>query len=227
MIFEALLGLALLVGIPAEALARKAAKRPPRARARRYVQTIVEAGLLTLAAGLVAWRAGLRPADLGLGFPPPVSGTIGLALAAALIVGLTATVLLVSPSSRAIRDDKGGSIMPRTRSELRLFVLLSLVIGFGWEFLYRAYLLWWVEPIVGVPLAVLLASIAYALAHGWEGWRPALGSLVAALLFTAGYAVTRSLWWLVAIHTALPFVGLLAVRRAQAASMPGEEPAAA
>ena len=227
MIFESLLGLALLVGIPAKALARKAAKKQERTRAQRYLHTIVEAGLLTIAAGLVAWHAGLRPTDLGLGFPPPAAGMIGLALAAAVVGGLTATVLLASPTSRTIRDDRGGSIMPRTGAEVRLFLLFSPVVGFAWEFLYRAYLLWWLEPIIGVPLAVILASVAYALAHGWEGWRPAMGSLIAALLFTIGYAATRSLWWLVAIHTALPFVGLFAFRRVQAASTPGEEPAPA
>ena len=227
MILESLLALVLLVGIPAKALARRASGRQERPRARRYWHTILEAGVLAIAAGLLAWQAGIRPADLGLGFPPPAAGGIGLLLAAAGIGGLTAAALLVSPSSSALHADKSDSIMPRTGAEIRLFTLLALVIGFAWEFLYRAYLLWWLEPLVSLPVAIVLASLAYALAHGWEGLRPALGSFIAALLFTTGYAVTRSLWWLVAIHISLPLVGLFAFRRVRAANTSREEPVAA
>ena len=226
MILAALLGLALLVGVPVQALARRKARGQDRSRTVRYLRTITEAGVLGTAAGLIAWQRGLQPANFGLEWPPGQAGQFGLLIAAALVGGLLAAVLLLKPTSAALRDEKGDAIMPRTAAELRLFLLLTLVIGFAWELLYRAYLLWWLEPLVGVPAAVLLASAAYALAHGWEGWRPVLGSLVSALLFTIGYALTRSLWWLAAIHIALPLVGLLAFRRVQAAVL-NKEPARA
>ena len=217
MIFAAILGLALLILLPARELARGKAKRPECSRTRRYMLTIAEAGGLAIAAALVAWQQGLGPADLGLEWPPRQAGQIGLATAAAMVGGLAATVMLVKAKSAALRTEKSEDIMPRTAAELRLFVLLTLVIGFAWELLYRAYLLWWLEPLVGVPAAVVVAAVAYALAHGWEGWRALLGGLFSALLFTACYALTGSLWWLVAIHVALPLVALLAFRRLQAA----------
>ena len=80
--------------------------------------------------------------------------------------------------------------------------------------LYRGFLLWWLTPLVGIIGAVVLASLAYGLAHGWKSRWEGLGSIASAFLFTIGFAVTGSLWWLIAIHTGLPLIALLANWRA-------------
>jgi len=107
------------------------------------------------------------------------------------------------------------SQLPQDRDETRAYLAFTPFAGFGWEILYRGFLLWWLAPLVGIIAAVSISSLAYGLAHGWQSQAQGIGSIVSAFLFTIGYALTGSLWWLIAIHTALPLVGLLAAWRAR------------
>ncbi|WP_169801038.1 CPBP family intramembrane metalloprotease, partial [Novosphingobium naphthalenivorans] len=72
-------------------------------------------------------------------------------------------------------------------------------------------------PLAGLPLAIFCSGLAYGLAHGWKNFRESFPSIVSAFLFAIGYALTSSLWWLIFIHVALPFIGYLTARRITAA----------
>lgn len=193
-------------------------KRPDRSRTGRYLATI---GLVAISVAALAaiWIAqGRTGADLGLAIPPPLAGMIGLLIAALiipiLIVMMRAKTRIDRPPSEAM-----NALLPETRSEAFLFVVFSVVAGFGWEVLYRGFLLWFLQPFVTVWGAVLIAAIAYGLAHGIADKRRIGPSLLSALVFTAAYALTHSLWWLIVIHIALPLLGAFAARRP--ANQPG------
>jgi membrane protease YdiL (CAAX protease family) len=214
MIAAAILGLLLLIVLPMRALLPK----PPRSRQRtlpeRYARTSVEIAALLAALVLVALLTGMTARDLGLGWPPPRAGQIGLALAALILGGVAVAVLLMSPS-KSPREKSAMAELPNGRREMRLFLFFGLAAGFGWEVLYRGFLLWWLTPLIGITGAVVAASVAYGLAHGWKSWGQGLGSIASAFLFTIGFAITGSLWWLIAIHSGLPLVALLAGWRAR------------
>lgn len=214
MIAAAILGLLLLIVMPVRALLPRRAGSPQRSLPERYARTTVGIAALLAALVLVALLTGMTATDLGLGWPPPRAGQIGLAAAMMILVGLAVAVLLTSPS-KSPREQSAMAELPRGRRDLRLFLLFGLAAGFGWEVLYRGFLLWWLTPMIGLSGAVVAASVAYGLAHGWKSWAQGLGSIGSAFLFTIGFAVSGSLWWLIVIHFGLPLVALLAGWRAR------------
>ena len=214
-----LLALLLVVGLPWRALRSGRSGKPARSRVRRYIGTIAEIAVLLLGLAVVAFLNGAGAADLGLAWPPPRAGVIGLLIAALLIACLLGATLFFKPRRQSAREDEAMRELPRDRGELLAYLAFTPFAGFGWEILYRGFLLWWLTPLVGIAGAVVIASLAYGLAHGWKTRAMGLGAIASAFLFTIGFAVTGSLWWLIAIHTALPLVGLLAGRRARTGQM--------
>ena len=208
------LGLLLVVALPWRALRNSSRGKPARSRTRRYIETTGEIAALLLGLALVAFLYGAGAADLGLAWPPLRSGQVGLLIAALLIAGLVLATLFLRPK-RSAREDEAMSQLPQGRDETWAYLAFTPFAGFGWEILYRGFLLWWLTPLVGIVVAVMISSLAYGLAHGWQSHAQGIGSILSAFLFTIGFALTGSLWWLIAIHTALPLVGLLAAWRAR------------
>ena len=127
-----------------------------------------------------------------------------------LTIGLVGAVLFHRPRRGSAREQEAIAELPQSRDETLAYLAFTPFAGFGWEILYRGFLLWWLTPLVGIVGAVVIASFAYGLAHGWKNRTRGLGSILSAFLFTIGYAVTGSLWWLIAVHSVLPLIGLLA-----------------
>jgi len=223
MIAAAVLGLVLLILVPAEALWRDWSSSPPRSQMRRYGTTIAKALALLLGLLWVAQTNGITANQLGLGTKLSTGGWIGLAIALMVACGLAVAAVRAKPDPKKLERHRTSALLPNGPRELRLFLLLVPLIGFAWELLYRGFLLWWLVPITGTGGAILLASLAYGLAHGWKNARESAPSIVSALLFTTGYALTGSLWWLIIIHIALPLIGYIALRRATTRGGIGEE----
>lgn len=219
MIAAWILGLLLVVALPCRALRNSRIDKPARSPTRRYLETIAEIAVLLAGLWLISYLLRIGPAALGLAWPPPPAGQVGLIVAAVLTIGLLVGVLFAEPRSGSAREQEAIAALPESRDETLAFLAVTPFAGFGWEILYRGFLLWWLTPLVGIVAAVVIASLAYGLAHGWKnrtrGRR--FGSILSAFLFTIGYAITGSLWWLIALHTALPLIGLLACRRARTA----------
>ena len=90
-----------------------------------------------------------------------------------------------------------------------MFALLAFAAGFGWEVLYRGFLLFYLQPYVGLAGAVFVSAIVYGAAHEFRSWSQSAASIAAAFSFTIGYALTDNLWWLILLHTGLPLVGIM------------------
>lgn len=209
---------------------RTEARRPPESRSARYTRAML--GALALAALLAAdWISAHRSvADLGLDWPLSRAGVIGLMIAVALLIALLATSRMTTqpanPERAAKAEHAVALLRPETIGELRLFLLFAAVVGVMWELLYRGYLLWALTPGLGTIGAVIVAALAYGLAHGVKSGSQFAASLGSAFAFTIGYALTHSLWWLIVLHIGLPLLGLwLAHRRKRpAATRPTQQP---
>jgi membrane protease YdiL (CAAX protease family) len=206
---------ALLFGMPGYALLRgylygeDSVDKPKRYR--RSI-AIIAVFLMIL---FVDWVSGSRGlAQLGLAAPTTHSAIAGCLVA--LFVPIIVFLALIAKSKvqkAAEPDGQADTILPESRDELRSFVIFAIAAGFGWEVLYRGFLLFCLSPIIGLVPAVAASSIAYGCAHGCKTVTQTAGSLISALLFTTGYAATGSLWWLIILHIGLPLVSMLGFSR--------------
>ncbi len=215
-ILDILLTSVLVAIIPAYKLWRSVGTRTatPANRELGYLKAIGLAVAL-LAALTWLWATTGRPAgDLGLSLTP--RGEFGLFLAILLLGGFLGYLGFAKPSATSIAAEP-ASMMPSTPRETALFLVTMAIIGPAWEVLFRGYLLWSLGGWIGTWPAVVVAATAYGAAHGYKSRHQFIGSLVSALAFTSGYALTHSLWWLMLIHVGLPWVGVLRIQRQRAA----------
>jgi len=207
-VLDDLLAGLLVVVLPAYMMWRSVAA-PRKAGANpigSYLHTVLIA-LALVSALLIDWLQSGRPAAaLGLAAPVSNLGMAGLGIASAILVGmLIATTIQLN--SKSAKDLKLPDSLPQTSSQFAVFVVFAIVVGCAWEVLYRGYLLWFLQPRVGLIGSILIAATTYGLAHGVKSVRAVLASLGAALLFTVAYATTRSLWWLMLLHCGFPLLG--------------------
>jgi membrane protease YdiL (CAAX protease family) len=213
---DLLLASYLLVVLPVRALwrsRRATPARPSRPRLRIYRGSTTH--ILVLLAVLAASCSlqGRAPAALGFDVPLTPAGQWGLASALLVLAGLgIGSRLWEKKLSQAKRDEydallQGNLTLPRTLPELRAYLLLGLVLGAGWEILYRGFLLLVLTPFTGTAAAVAMSALAYGAAHGFDSRKQFVGSILAAFLFTTAYALTHSLWWLIVLHAGLACSG--------------------
>ncbi|HET6913857.1 MAG TPA: CPBP family intramembrane glutamic endopeptidase [Rhodanobacteraceae bacterium] len=199
----------LVLVLPARAIWKSLRQPAPLQtnRAARYARTSGLIAILLLVIGGDWWWSGRPWSGLGFDFPLSARGEIGLVVSILLIV----TMLVIAQfSERRLSEEKraaqrakleGNELLPRTAGELRRFLILSLLVGAGWEVLYRGFLLWFLAPHVGTVVSVCVAALAYGLAHGYRSRGQFIGSIVSAFAFTIAFAATHSLWWLMLLHT--------------------------
>lgn len=205
----------LVLVLPALAL-RKSLREPIRpvpSRVRKYVKIVVKIAVLLLILAIVGYWSGWSHDALGLDFSLSWPGEFGFVITAVLIVVL---VVGGQVSKRRFTAEKSAKhkalyeqndLFPRTLTEFRWFVLVSLFVGVGWEVLYRGFLLFILSPLIGVVGAVVVAALAYGLAHGYKSRGQLIESIVSAFAFTMAFALTGSLWWLMLLHTFMGVYG--------------------
>lgn len=207
--------IAFLIGVlPALALYKSFRdRRTTTSRPKRYLKSgATIAGLLVLLC--YDWSHHARSSTLlGLDIPLSDHGLIGLVIAAVLFLILVAFGIIKrrkdsrsdgqKPRSKVSDND----LLPRNRHELSLWLCLALLVGCGWELLYRGFLIWFFTAHIGTVGAVCIATLAYGVAHGYKSRRQFLASIISAFLFTVGFVLTGSLWWLMIIHTSFAVFG--------------------
>lgn len=213
-----LLAFLVLVAIPAHGVWRSMPDLAvSETKSQRYQRTIVLVALL-LCILSVDWLLNVRTgAMLGLAAPTSVPALIGLLVSGALLLLLTIVGIKHSRNPKAANKDR-AKLLPGTKSELRLFLVLAVAVGVGWELLYRGFLIFYLVPLTGIYGAVLLTATAYGVAHGFKSKAQFIGSILSAFAFTIGYVVSHSLWWLMLLHLGLPIVSLLALPKRMAAA---------
>jgi membrane protease YdiL (CAAX protease family) len=147
----------------------------PDARMRAYRRAVIGQWTASIVA-LVLWvRAGRSWAALGIApahdrhWYFAVGFFVGLA--AIGTVQVRSIRRLTPESSAAVRKKFADLefLLPHTRTEYRLFIVLAITAGICEELLYRGYLTWLLAAYVGLPLSITLVVIAFGLAHGYQG----------------------------------------------------------
>lgn len=187
-------------------------------RVRFYRETIIMEWSF-LAALAIAWFIFARPiADLGLTVPAGTGFQVGLVM-------LVLAVGLLVYSWRAARKASGPEMarqrrsienvvqfVPHTTRELRSFLAVSITAGIVEEIVYRGFVIWYLGLYMPLWLAVAVSSIAFGLAHSYQGPSGALRCGLVGLAFGLYYVFTGSIWLPIIGHIMLDALQGLAVR---------------
>ncbi len=178
----------------------------------KYLKTTLYISALLILLAYIWISRSLPLAELGLDIPLSAGGLTGMMILGVLVVLAILSQLiwlLKVKKDNSPHPDKKPDMsvsLPGTRSELVAFMLVSVLLGCGWELLYRGFVLWFLAPQTGIIAAVIIAALAYGIGHGFKTRGQFIGSIISAFLFTIAFALSGSLWWLMIIHTALPVV---------------------
>lgn len=128
---------------------------------------------------------------------------IGLVLA--FVVAYVARPAVRIARSKRPRRVKMGNpnverLAPHTGSELGHWVALSLSAGFCEEFVFRGYLIWAFQSLLGLWGAAALSLVVFALAHSYQGIKGILSVGIVGGLFTLVVLIFGSLWPAIALH---------------------------
>ncbi len=209
-------------------------RRDPGARRSFYRRLLVlEWGLSAVVLAVWLGAPGVDAAAVGLRWPESwwPGALTGAATALVLLFVLVSTRALrggalLQAGSRARRPGEGRHaesaahstlvLLPRTTAERRLFTVVGLTAGICEEWLYRGFFLAVAAAVAGGPpdwLLVLVAGVAFGVAHAYQGWAGigttgVLGAVLAAL-----YLGTGSLLLPVLLHALIDLRFLLVPAR--------------
>jgi membrane protease YdiL (CAAX protease family) len=176
------------------------------ARARVWVWSISIVLLWTLvAAGVALWMFERRNwTELRLVAPHGwrIPGTIGLLLAGAIYYGRSvATIARARRSNKRIKfAQNAAKRAPHTRGELAWWMALSVSAGICEEFIFRGYLIWVLQPALGLWFAAAASLVVFAAAHAYEGAKGVVAVGVVGGLLTLIVLVSGSLMPAIAVH---------------------------
>jgi membrane protease YdiL (CAAX protease family) len=195
------------------------------ARARVWLWSTSMTLLWTLLAGaVVLWMFERRDwTELRLVVPRGwrILATIGLLAVIAMFYARTmAKIARAKRSGRRIKFPKQAERrVPHTRAELAWFVALSVSAGICEEFIFRGYLIWLLQSMLGLWGAAAVSVVVFAAAHAYQGAKGALAVGIVGSLLTLVVLVSGSLVPAIAAHVLIDvgegLVAWLALRDVQ------------
>ena len=204
-----------------ERLARRIAA-DPNARTNEYLWTIAMEWGLTLAL-LVGWQWAARPLPaLGVVLPGS-TGAWWTLLVCTVGIGFyaqQARTLATSADAQASLQKQLESqpnvrmILPVTIREARVFRGVAITAGICEEVLYRGYLLWYLQSLGLGRGAVVVAIVAFGLAHAYQGIRGIVWTGVMGAVFLGLYLLTGSLVAPIVLHATVDLANGLMLYRA-------------
>jgi membrane protease YdiL (CAAX protease family) len=104
-------------------------------------------------------------------------------------------------------------LLPETRGERRLAVVVSVTVGVFEETVYRGFLVAVGVGVFGLPalVAAVVSLALFALAHVYQGWYGVLSSAVVGALLTMLYAMSGTLLFSMVVHAVVDVVALAVV----------------
>jgi membrane protease YdiL (CAAX protease family) len=151
-----------------------------------------------LAGGVVLWMFERRSwTELRLVVPHGwrIPATIGLLSAVAIFYARpVAKIARAKRLKKRIKFPKEvARRAPHTRTELAWFVALSVSAGICEEFIFRGYLIWLLQSVLGLWGAAAVSVVVFAAAHAYHGAKGVLAVAVVGSLLTLVVLISGSL----------------------------------
>jgi hypothetical protein len=183
--------------------------------ARRDTYRRVLAGQWACAGLLIArWVTTHRTwSDLRLTVPADwrtIAGAAIVVLVAGFFAFQAIVVHRLPPAKRAAIAPRIGAVavlLPRTRAELGWFSALSVTAGIVEELLYRGFLLWLLQPSMGIAAAAAVSVAVFGLGHAYQGRSGALRATAAGAVMTGIVLLTGSLIPAMIVHAIIDLGG--------------------
>jgi len=152
---------------------RRSEADPSRARVWLWGNSIVLLWTLT-AAGVALWVLERRSwTELRIVAPHGwrILGTIGLSLAVVTFYARSfARITRARRSNKRIKlPNDTARRAPHTGAELAWWLALSVSAGICEEFIFRGYLIWVLQPVLGLWFAAAASLVIFAAAHAYQG----------------------------------------------------------
>jgi membrane protease YdiL (CAAX protease family) len=165
--------------------------------------------LWTLAGGGVAlWLLEARAWKL-LRLEPPHGWRlwVAVALVLALVTTYTRRVMRMARSTRSRRVKMARpdvvKLVPHDGSELRRWIALSVSAGFCEEFIFRGYLIWALQPALGLWGAAAFSVAAFAAVHAYQGANGVFATGAVGMILTVVVLTFGSLLPAMAVHAVI------------------------
>jgi membrane protease YdiL (CAAX protease family) len=193
----------------------------PAARIRAYRITIAWQIVATalLLAVLPARLLFAPPVEVtGLGIRPSLA--MGTPILVGLLVGAAVPVLMVRGNVKArerIRQQFRAMafFLPQTPAERRWFAATSVVVGVCEEIIFRGWFIRWAaDPPLGLIAGAIASAIVFGVDHGYQGIAGMLATGVMALVLTALFFASGTLWLPIVVHALIDLRILLLLRAA-------------
>ena len=129
---------------------------------------------------------------------------VAVGLVCALAIAYAKTIVRVARSTRPRRIKFGHpdaeKLAPRTSTELSWWVAASLSAGFCEEFIFRGYLIWAFQSVLGLWGAAAFSVVVFAAGHSYQGIKGFFASGAIGIFLTLVVLISGSLWPAIALH---------------------------
>jgi membrane protease YdiL (CAAX protease family) len=190
---------------------RERLAQDPRALSSIYWQLITPAWMLAAGAVLFMWAYGIEPPDYG--FEPSIGEPSVLSYVLAVACLTTSLTLALRRNHRnEPLQDSVEILLPNTPSEKWVWSFLSFTAGVCEEIAYRGFLtiyFYYLHPSVPLWLALVASTIAFGLAHTYQGVRGVATTTILGAVLAYLYWDTESLLLPIVVHIAVDLIVLL------------------
>ena len=185
---------------------RKIEAGEPADRAKLYREAAIYEWVALAALAATWYFLGRQTADLGFVSPGGTGFWIGIAL---LVVATGYMVYAWRAAKTMAAEDKAKQInslgdlahfLPQSDRDYRSFFGVSITAGIVEEIFYRGFMFWYLAQIMPMWAVIVVSSIAFGLAHSYQGAGGILRVTAVGLAFGGLYVLSGSIWLLIIGH---------------------------
>ncbi|MCF6228673.1 MAG: CPBP family intramembrane metalloprotease [Planctomycetes bacterium] len=195
-------------------------------RSRLYISVIFTQWIFAAAALRAVFMGEISLHDLGLGIPQGSGLLISVGGIVFVLIGLTLQQRSIRRSelgAQVVAEsvDKIHWLLPKTRSQHGLWVVVSIHAGVCEELFYRGFLLLLLSNWLPFWAACVVSTLMFGLAHMYQGVKGVVGTAILGAIFLGMYLLTGCLWLSIITHAlydvSVGFLASWALRHERAA----------